>query len=155
MYRTLAHIFHSYMHAKLTLSSLDELWPRVRIMAVFCTLLAVTVHEEDIAFCKAYSCFLPFISTIPPLRMFIDASLSFCIALPDVPSPRPGSSARLRAVQLRQFSDVLFSCALPSAVISTRSFLWHNGQPLLVLRFQAFLVKKCLFAARRNSVLIL
>ena len=112
---------------------------------MFCTLLspllAVAVHTELSAFWKSYRRFFPFISAISPLRVFIAGSLSFCITLFDVPSPRPASPARLHAVQLRQSSDVLFHP--PSQ--AQRSFFWQNRQPLLVLCSPAPLVKRCLF----------
>ena len=112
---------------------------------MLCPLLAVGVHREHIAFCKSHGRFLPFISAIPSFRMFIAASLPFCNTFLVVSSPRPASSARWYAVQLRHSSDVSLSCTLPSAVTGTKSFFWQNGQPLLVLCSPALLVKKCLF----------
>ena len=121
---------------------------------VFCPLLAVAAHKERLAFCKSYARFLLFISAIPPLRVFIAASLSFCITLLAVPSPRPASSAGLHAVHPRQSGDVSLSFTLPSAVTDTRPFFWQNGQPLLVPCFPALLVKKHLFAPRWNALLV-
>jgi len=96
---------------------------------VFGTPLAVAVQNELLAFCKPYGRFVPFISAAPPLRVFSAARLSFCIPLLDVPSPRPASPARLHAVHPRQSSDLLCSCALPSAAQAQDRSSGRTGNP--------------------------
>jgi hypothetical protein len=107
----------------------------------------VAVHNEHLAIWKSYRRFLPFVSVVLPLCVFLAARLSFCISLLAVPSPRPASPARLHAVHLRQSSDISLSCTFPSAITGTRSLFWQNGQPLLVLCSPALLVQKCLSCA--------
>ena len=105
----------------------------------------MAAHNGHLALCKSQGSALPVISAIPLLPVFIAASLLVCIALLAGPSPRPASPPRLHAVHLRQSSDLLLSCTLPSAAAGTRSLFWQSGQPMLVLCSFALLVEKGLF----------